>query len=125
MKNPEVLEKYMKNSYKISDYKDTNLYYQGSYELDFLEKYYNNMEIVNGKTINYIYENNNHSYLPDFYLPKLNLIIEIKSEYIYNLHLNKNLLKKQYSLSSGYNFLFIIDKNYEEFEKIIKNHEKQ
>lgn len=36
------------------------------------------------------------------------------------ISIKTNNAKKEYSINSGYNFLFIIDKNYSELEKIIK-----
>ena len=50
------------------------------------------------------------------------IIVRIKdlSNYYYKLDENKNTSKKEYSISSGYNFLFIIDKDYTELEKNIK-----
>jgi hypothetical protein len=123
MKNPDKFKSFMKTNLKIKKYENSNLYYQGSYELDFLEKYSNIIDISNGIHLKYFYENELHSYMPDFYLPEYNLIIEVKSTYTYNLHLLRNLAKKQYSINSGYNFLFIIDKNYIELEKIIKENE--
>jgi len=94
-----------------------NLHYQGSYELDFLEKYYKKVIIENGMTIRY---NKNKIYFPDFFIPELNLIIEIKSEYTFKLHESKNLEKRKACIEQGYNFIFIINKNYEGFEKIIQ-----
>ena len=81
--------------------------------------------ISNGPSIEYILESNNtnHTYHSDFFIENLNLIIEIKSTYTYNIHLDKNLMKKKYSKLNGYNFIFIIDKDYTEFENII-NHLK-
>ena len=116
MKDITVFTKSMKNSFLINEYKD--LYYRGTYELDFIifcEKL--NINIINGRTINY---NVNHIYYPDFYLKELNLIIEIKSNYTYKSDLEKNLLKQKACLEQGYNFIFIIDKNYDEFLKLIK-----
>lgn len=124
MKNTLAYDKYLKSSLKIIKFKGSEIYYQGSYELDFLEKYYEKVKIENGIGIRYQFENTNHSYMPDFYLPDYNLIVEIKSTYTYNLHLSKNLLKQEYSIISGHNFVFIIDKNYEEFKKIISKNEK-
>lgn len=125
MKNSDEYEKYIKKSFKIKNYKNTELYYQGTYEFDFLEKYYDKVEIKNGIHVDYQFENSKCSYMPDFYLPKYNLMVEIKSNYTYKLHENKNVLKKEFSIKSGYNFLFIIDKDYTEFEKIINTHEKE
>lgn len=58
-------------------------------------------------------------YYPDFYLPERKLIVEIKSTMWYNKHLNINLAKQKQCILNGYNFIFIIDKNYEEFEKLL------
>jgi len=55
-------------------------------------------------------------YFPDFYFSSLNLIIEIKSTYIYNLQKEKNDLKKESVLNNNYNYILILDKNYDEFK---------
>ena len=68
----------------------------------------------------YTLNDNQKIYYPDFYIPKYNLIIEIKSMYYYNLHTEMNLAKQKACIEQGYNFIFIIDKNYTEFENIIK-----
>ena len=104
----------MINRYRIKKYKDTNIYYQGTYELDFLEKFYK-IGIEKCKSIKY----GDKIYFPDYFFSKLNLIIEIKSEYIYKLHESKNLEKQKSCIDQGYNFIFIINKNYKEFEKLI------
>ena len=41
--NRELFEKSIMTSYKFGTYKSTGLYYQASYELDFLNKYYKTM----------------------------------------------------------------------------------
>ena len=99
----------------MKKFKDSNLNYRGSYELDFLEKYYDIMSIKNRITIRY---NDNKIYFPDFYIPDLNLIVEIKSDYYYNKYLSKNLDKQKACLEQGYNFIFVINKDYTEFEKL-------
>jgi len=63
--------------------------------------------------------NENKVYFPDFFLPELKLIVEIKSNWTYDSNLAKNLQKQKSCLEQGYNFIFIINKNYEEFEKLI------
>ena len=40
------------------------------------------------------------------------MIIEVKSSYTYEYDLDKNITKKEYSIKSGFNFIFIIDKDY-------------
>lgn len=98
----------------------SQLKYQGTYELDFIEKYFKILNISKIKTIKYIFKGYNKTYQPDFYIPDLNLIVEIKSTYTYNYELEKNLEKKAESIKKGFNFIFIIDKDYTEFEKLIK-----
>jgi hypothetical protein len=118
--NEEIFLKTQKSRFKIKKYKNSNLYYQGTYEKDFLDNFYDKINIQKSKSINYIFENKNHYYHPDFYLPDFNLIVEIKSKYIYELELEQNMLKQQACLNDGYNYIFIIDKNYIEIEKLIK-----
>jgi hypothetical protein len=123
MQRPDIFKKQLLTSYKIIYYND-ELFSQGSYELDFLNYCENNSIIdliSNGPSIEYILESNNtnHTYHSDFFIENLNLIIEIKSTYTYNIHLDKNLMKRKYSKLNGYNFIFIIDKDYTEFGNII------
>ena len=120
IQNESIFLKTQKSRFKIEKYKDTNVYSQGSYEKDFLKNFYDKTEIKRAKSFIYILNNKNHYYHPDFYLPKLNLIIEIKSKYIYELELDQNLLKQQSCLNEGYNYMFIIDKNYIEINKLMK-----
>jgi predicted nuclease of restriction endonuclease-like RecB superfamily len=119
MQNKNVFEKQSKSSYKTDIY--DNIDYQSTYELDFLEKYYDNIRIEKINPIKYFLNENEHYYHPDFYLPDYNLIIEIKSSYTYDYDLNKNLAKKEYSIKYGYEFLFIIDKDYKDFESYISS----
>jgi hypothetical protein len=93
------------------------LHYQGSYELDFLRKYSEILNIENGKTFKY---NDNRIYYSDFYISSLNLIIEIKGSYYYNRDIEVINLKKESVLKEGYNYIMILDKDYTEFEKLIR-----
>jgi len=100
----------------------TTLHYQGSYELDFLQKFYDKIKIENGKVFSYVDINEfNRKYISDFYLPEYNLIVEIKSSYTFfkSKGAENNNFKQNKVLNDGYNFIFIIDKNYEQFLKII------
>jgi len=92
------------------------------YEKDFLDKYYN-IGLDRGPTVRYMFNEIEHFYYSDFYYEKLNLIIEIKSTKWYEEHLYKNLEKQRACRDQGYNFIFIIDKNYDIFDTLIK-HEK-
>jgi len=110
--NKDILEKAQKSAFKLKQFKDTTLWYQGSYELDFLEKYYDKYpDIQRGPSIRYIYEGKNKVYHPDFYIPSLNLIIEIKSSYYYKKYLNKNLAKEKAINQLTFKYILILDKN--------------
>ena len=117
----EFFSKQQKNSRKISKY-NNNLYYQGTYEKDFLD-HSSSINIINeierGPCLDYQFYGNNKKYFPDFYIGKFNLIIEIKSSYYYNKYYEKNQEKKKKCIELGYNFLFIINKNYTVFNSII------
>jgi len=119
--NYEILSKQQKSAKKRKIYEQTNLFYQGTYEKDFLEKYINILDINNGPTVKYIFNDEEKIYFSDFYIESKNLIIEIKSDYIYKLQLDKNLTKRNTCLKKGYNFIFIINKDYKEFNKKIKS----
>jgi hypothetical protein len=113
-------EKIKKSSLNIKKYRDSNIYYQGSFELDFLEKFYNKIEISNAPSIKYNLNKSDHIYFPDFYIKSYNLIIEIKSSYFYNRDYKIIKEKEKFVINSGFNYLLILDKNYEEFIKTIE-----
>jgi len=117
---PDIVNKMIKSGLKINKFRDTDLYYQSTYEKDFLDKYYDIITIERGSAIRYFFEKKEHIYYPDFYIEELNLIVEIKSLNWYNVHKNKNDAKREQCISNGFNFMFIIDKNYEIFDKLIK-----
>ena len=85
-----------------------------NYALDILIKSYNENEILN-KRIDmpkFTYENNkkNHVYFPDFFIPKDNLIIEVKSTYTYKKYLITNILKAHCVRRLKFNYeLWIFD----------------
>jgi len=47
-------------------------------------------------------------YYPDLYIPKDNLIIEVKSKYTYELHMEQNHKKIISCVEHGYNFILVI-----------------
>jgi len=111
--NVNIHEKQQISAFKLKKYK--NLFYRGTYELNFLETFYDKILIEKPKSIIYDFDNKNRRYHPDFYIKQFNLIVEVKSSYTYNYDIEKNEAKKKASLESGYNFIFIIDKDYKEF----------
>jgi hypothetical protein len=119
MQSDILFHKQQISGLKTKKYNNTDLTYQGTYELDFIERYYNRVTIEKTNPIQYKLNENTHYYHPDFYLPDYNLIIEVKSSYTYEYDLDKNITKKEYSIKSGFNFIFIIDKDYSELESIL------
>jgi hypothetical protein len=114
--NFEIHKKQQHKSLKIKKYKNTDLWYQGSYELDFLEKYYWKFPyITRGPTIKYFSNNKMHYYFPDFFIPSLNLVVEIKSSYYYKKFETNILEKEKATIFRGFNYIIIIDKDYTEF----------
>jgi uncharacterized C2H2 Zn-finger protein len=109
--NKEIYEKGQKTRLEIKKYKNTNIWYQGSYELDFLEKFYDKFpDIQRGPDIKYIFEGKNKVYHPDFYIPLLNTIIEIKSTWTYNSIIDT--IKEKATIANGFKYLMILDKDY-------------
>lgn len=109
------------NTFKLYliQYKNFDLHYQSTYELNFLKYLEINNKIYDltdyKKGIKYIFNNKEQIYYPDFFIEKFNLIIEIKSTYWYNKFLEKNISKKYYCEKLGYNYILIIDNNFDEF----------
>jgi len=116
--NPEIFKKTRSSAFKLKNYK--NLTYMGTYELDFLETFYVKIIIENAKSIDYMFDGKNKVYFPDYYLPDYNLIVEIKSSYTYEYEKDQNEAKKEAAINNGYNFIFIIDKDYTEFLMMLK-----
>jgi len=114
------------NCYKIKKYKETNLYYQSSYEYHFLEYCENNNildRVKNGNVYNFLLEDSDYGFrtITDFCID--NTEIEIKSTYVLEkqggvkvLNIKRNAVER-----TGKKYLLILDKKYSEFDqKIIK-----
>jgi hypothetical protein len=113
MQNETVFYKSLKSGFKSKRYKNTQIFYQGSYELDFLERFYDRMSfLIRGPRITYNVKEEKHYYFPDFYFPPKNLIIEIKSKYWNQKHLELNKIKAEACLNLGYNYILLEDLNY-------------
>jgi hypothetical protein len=119
MHNEEVFLKNQKSGCHAPSFNET-LYYRGSYELDFLEKYYNKFEIKQGLSFSYEFDNKNCKYFSDFYLPPLNLIVEIKNSWAAERFKEKIDAKKAAVIAAGYNFIIIINKDYSGFQKLLE-----
>lgn len=114
--NKEFLFKKLKNGTKI-DYIDL-LYYQGSYEKEFIMMYKDKIKIDNGLSIVYYYLGEKKIYHSDFYLSDYDLVVEIKSTYWYNKNLEMCKAKEEYT-KKLHNYIMILDKDYAEFDKFI------
>ena len=120
MQNETVFTNSQKAAFKLKLHEQTGLYYRGIYEKHFLDFCFeNNIPIKKGKTIKYLFDGVTKTYFSDFYLEEKNLIIEIKSDYTYKKDLLKNNTKQSACLEQKYNFVFIIDKKYDEFLNFI------
>ena len=125
--NEKKKETYIKNSnlgihnketrYKKKKFKDTLLFYQSTYELDFL-LYCENNNLLSRIKNSQCFSDSAYPY--NFYEPDYILddtyVIEIKSWYIEKLQEKRcpGLLKmkEQLVVNNGYKFLYIKDKNY-------------
>lgn len=119
--------------YKFAD--ETLVPYLGSYEYDFLN-YINNTYNWNGTevlrapmTFEYEYEARTHIYMPDYFLPNFNLIVEIKDggsnpnmhHKIQEVDKVKEALKDDVMRSqTKYNYIKIVNKEYQTFDFLIK-----
>ena len=99
----------------IKLYKNTKLYYQSSYEYHFLELCENLKILDKLKNGNTYKINENHRILTDFSLD--NYEIEIKSSYVMKKQggIEKIFQKKDIVEKAGKNYIFILDKDYNEF----------
>ena len=116
-----IWRRIQRSAYKTHIYKDTHLVYQGSYELDFLNFCEtNSISVDNGPSLIYSFNGRKSTYYSDFIIPSINTIVEIKSKYTLESDIDRNLEKKRSSENLGYNFIFIIDKEYKQLIEICK-----
>ena len=126
--NIEIHTKKIKNGYKSKQYimpSGKIIYIQGweNKALDDLLKEYTEDEIcaitADIPRITYYDERGKkHYYFPDFYIPKDNLIIEIKSEWTYNKNIPRHNMKRDACLKQGYSFKFMIYQKSNEFRQL-------
>lgn len=107
--------------------------YLSSYELDFLKMLDTQLswpasDIMSPSPHTYVYKykDKEHFYMPDFFIPSLNLEVEIKDDGS-ALNINAESREKDkikhdlmLSLSNMINYIKIINKDYTEFNKLIK-----
>lgn len=119
-------------TYVWSDGK-TKLPYLSSYEEDFfryLDKELNwpasDIMAPSPHTYTYKYKDKDHFYMPDAFIPSLNLEIEIKSSVRHDRQNQESKEKEEIkdklmrSCSNLFNYIIIYDKKYDEFAKLIQ-----
>ena len=108
------------SGFKVKHYKNTDLYFRGSYELDFLENFYDKIGIENGPSVKYRHKSKNKIYHSDFYIPSKNLVVEIKNSY--NAEKDKHIIKskRKATMNEGFGYIMIVDKDYSEFLKFFQ-----
>ncbi len=116
----EVMEKVVKSSksykkYKMPNGEIRNVQGYEPFALNILTKEYNDNQIKTNRSdvpsIDYKYNDKTKRYFPDIYIPDRNLIIEVKSDWIYNKQLELNKIKEEYTKKLGYNYeIWIFDR---------------
>jgi acyl carrier protein len=118
LKDKEMFQKHQKSQYRVHKYKETELYYNGSYEKHFLELMEEKgllNEIYNGDSFIYILNDCEHTYHVDYKFR--NNQIEIKSGWTYNKNgkdielQNLNETKWNSVREKGENLIVLIDKS--------------
>jgi hypothetical protein len=113
MQVPEIMEKTAKKSKSYKKYTMPsgdvrNVQGYEPFALNILLKEYNEEQIITDRKnipkIDYTYNDINKVYFPDIYIPSSNLIIEVKSEWIYNIDKEINIAKEIATKEFGYNY---------------------
>ena len=118
MQSADIFDKSVMNKYKqkIFTFPCGETRYVQGYEQFALQVLIENgylaEEIIterrNVPKIFYEYNNNQCRYFPDIYIPVENKIIEVKSQWTYDLHKERNKLKAEACKQAGYSFEFWI-----------------
>lgn len=108
----------------------------GTYEMDFLDKLkelnWSPNDIICPSPNNYYYtwkDGTKHLYIPDFYIPSMDLCVEIKQggfnnsfmEHNREIEQRKDIMMKRECAKTGRHYIKILDKNYDEFMKTYIN----
>lgn len=128
LQNKEIYENKQKTAHNTKSYilPSGKLIYKQGYEPQFLDYVFKNNilkedEIVYyTKHIKYVQSDNKiHHYVPDFYIPKWNLIVEVKSWYTEKAD-KYVILKEQACIRDGFKYLRIVDNNFDTLTNFIK-----
>jgi hypothetical protein len=122
IQNSEIMEKHIKSSYSKKEYifpsgKVENIQGYENYAINdlIINENIDESDIIIGvknvPEVWYNYNNKEHRYYVDIYIPSQNKCIEVKSLYTFNDNKIVNLLKKEAAEKMGYNFEFWIYDN--------------
>lgn len=126
MQHPDIFDKRIRNSFYYKDYvfpsgKIVQIQGFEDLALDELLLKYNEDEIAVGSknmpTIWYVFEFVKRRYFPDIFIPKDNLLIEVKSDFTMRANFEINNIKAQAARDHGYNFEFYV---YDQYKRRIK-----
>ncbi len=114
MQDPMVAEKSLENSFQTKEFKwktgEVSLVqgYEPIVLKELEDKGYTYEEVITGPsrvpTFPYVFEGEEHLYFPDIFIPKENLVIEVKSDYTLNINYEKNQAKFSAVKSHGFDF---------------------
>ena len=118
LQNRNIHEKQQTSGFKSKIY--NGVFYRGTYELDFLKNFLEKFnDIQTGPSVKYKYKSKNRIYHSDFYIPSINLIVECKNSYLFKRDHLIIKAKEKACIKNGYNYIIVIDKNYEELNNYI------
>jgi hypothetical protein len=128
---PDIMEKIIKSSksykkYTLPSGEERIIQGYEPYAINLLLKEYAEEEIITDRykipTILYKYNNETKYYFPDIYIPHKNLIIEVKSDWIYKKQLDRNIAKEEATRLLGYNYeIWFFNKKGEKIPSHIAN----
>jgi hypothetical protein len=79
-----------------------------NFALDILIKIFNENQIITSREnipiIKYMYKGNEKVHFPDIFIPHLNKIIEVKSNYTYKIDTDKILAKSNFAIKEGFDY---------------------
>jgi hypothetical protein len=114
--------------YKFSD--GVEIRYMGTYELDFLRVYDTELGLRSDDIVEcphhfrYVFDGKPHAYIPDYYIPSLDLIIEIKDGTNKAAHIEEDRKKDELKeeavrKNSAHHFIKIVEKDYGPFVELL------
>lgn len=111
----------------------TKINFTGQFEEDFLHHCVEvlnmtSLDIISAPPTCYIqymdtFVNKERWYIPDFYLPKYDLVVEIKDKSKYPIDSKAKVKMKESAVikEDKFNYIKIVDKNYDDFDKLLSD----